>query len=350
MNDREIRSLVKVQLPPEAFIKKPARILFCLPLIVFITAGVWLVAFVPFPWFLRLGLCFLIGNLYIALMLFAHEVGHGVHGGWAWQRWLVLFAGFLIYLIPPSLWTYWHNSAHHAHPNDPRIDPDNFDAREAARRGLGYRLLQSALVKGLSGLFALTIQGQQVFWIYSRSESRRQVFRSMRRWRASLELIAMVVFWGLVSLLLGLEGSLWGLLLPMAIANVVIMSYVVTNHLLCPMSTTLNSLRTTMSVKTLKVFDFIHLNFSHHTEHHLFPKVSHRYYPTVRQILEREFTCEYQAPNHWRALLVVFRTPRAWNGEEFFDPGTGRKLGLPALKQMLYAKSANPPGTRLVRS
>ena len=145
----------------------------------------------------------------------------------------------------------------------------------------------------------------------------------------------MVVFWGLVSFMLGPEGSVWGLLFPMVTANIVIMSYVVTNHLLCPMSATLNSLQTTMSVKTLGILDFMHLNFSHHTEHHLFPKVSHRYYPAIRQILEREFPREYQAPDHWRALLVIFRTPRAWNGEEFLDPATGRRLGLPALKHML---------------
>jgi len=324
--------------------------LACLPLIASIIIGVVLAIDVRLPLLLRFVICVITGNVYIALMLFAHEVGHGVHGGKGWQRWLVLFFGFLVYLIPPSLWPHWHNSAHHAHPNDPRIDPDNFDAREAARRGIGYRILQSPLIKALSGLFALTIQGQHVFWVSSRSKTRQQVFHSMRRGRASIELIVMVLFWGFVSLILGFEGSLWGLFIPMAIANVVIMSYVVTNHLLCPMSSTLNSLQTTMSVRTLKIFDFIHLNFSHHTEHHLFPKVSHRYYPAIRQILEREFKYEYQAPSHWRALLAVFRTPRAWNGEEFFDPGTGRKLGLPALKQMLYAKSANSSEPRRVRS
>jgi fatty acid desaturase len=337
MTDREIRNRVKLHLPQEAFIKNPARLWFCLPLIAIIASGVWLAAFVPLPWPFRLGLSLLIGNLYIALMLFAHEVGHGVHGGRAQQRWFVLFVGFLVYLIPPSLWTHWHNAAHHAHSNHPEIDPDNFDAVEAAKRGMAHRIMQSALVKGLSGLLALTMQGQRVFWISSRSPSRQKVFRSMRRGRILIELLVTILFWGLLSFQLGLDGSLWGVVLPMAIANIVIMSYVVTNHLLCPMSTTLNALQTTMSVKTLRILDLLHLNFSHHTEHHLFPEVSHRYYPLVRQVLEREFACEYQAPAHWRALFVLFRVPRAWNGEEFFDQATGRRVALAEVARMLHA-------------
>jgi hypothetical protein len=49
-----------------------------------------------------------------------------------------------------------------------------------------------------------------------------------------------------------------------------------------------DSLSTTMSVSTFRVVDWLLFNFSHHVEHHLFPSMSPRYYPLVRQSLAAE--------------------------------------------------------------
>src|SRR4051812_2561621 len=195
MTDREIRILVRSRLPKEAFRRSPWRLLHCLPLLSLIVVLTSCLITVDLVWPVKLATSFMLGNVYIALMLLAHEAGHGVHGGNRKLRNLVLFAGFLIYLIPPSLWVVWHNVAHHAHSNQPGIDPDNFDEQENSQRGPLHRLGQVSIVKLFGGCLALMIHGQNVLWNLSVKEPRRRVFRSLKRKRAILELSLMVALW-----------------------------------------------------------------------------------------------------------------------------------------------------------
>jgi len=335
MTDQEIRALVKTRLPKEAFMRSRWKLLYCLPLIVSIIALTAWVTVPDLPWAIRSLVCFVIGNVYIALMLLAHEVGHGAHTTNRKIRWLILFIGFLVYLIPPSLWVVWHNVAHHSHSNQPGIDPDNFDDQEASKRGILHKIGQVPIVKLLGGFFALTMQGQNVLWHLSFKKPNRRVFKLLRKRNAIIELALMFIIWISTARFLGVSGSLWGILLPMMIANAVIMSYVITNHLLCPFCNSSHSLVTTMSVRTWKIVDFCHLHFSHHTEHHIFPALSHRYYPEVRRILETEVGAAYKAPSHWRAVYVFLTMPRIWNGAEFVDASGTRRMNLAELNARL---------------
>src|SRR5207247_11043407 len=95
-------------------------------------------------------------------------------------------------------------------------------------------------------------------------------FRQLQRRRGRLDSPLMIAFWIGVSLWAGPRGALFVVLLPMVTVNCVLMSYVVSNHMLRSLADGPDSLSTTMSVSTFKVVDWLLFNFSHHVEHHLF--------------------------------------------------------------------------------
>ena len=51
-----------------------------------------------------------------------------------------------------------------------------------------------------------------------------------------------------------------------------------TNHFLNPVSMNSDPLVNTTSIVVHPIFDWLHLNFSYHTEHHLFPGMNSDYY------------------------------------------------------------------------
>ena len=43
------------------------------------------------------------------------------------------------------------------------------------------------------------------------------------------------------------------------------------------------------TVTVPKVCDYLHSNFSYHTEHHLFPNIHPKYYPLISGLIQRHF-------------------------------------------------------------
>lgn len=108
------------------------------------------------------------------------------------------------------------------------------------------------------------------------------------------------------------------------------MAYIYTNHMLCPLDDENNPLANSVSLDVPAFVDLLHLNFSHHVEHHLFPGMNADYYPMLRQLLLDRHRETYQllsAPEAWRRLLSTPRHYRdgrtlvSWCGE--------RTVGLP---------------------
>jgi fatty acid desaturase len=344
-----LRAKVAADLPPEAFRRHPWRMLLAIPLILGIAGGSALVVALPLPFYVALTGPILLGNAYVALMFFGHESAHGAMVRSSRLQHALLFFTLAIYLVSPHLWRHWHNYLHHANTNIPGVDPDHFSRlREVEGAGDFLSWLTVRLAPGsghwLSAVYlpvSFTLQGQLVLW----DHSRRAPLRDYRRGRAIAETALIVTFWLLVSAGLGLRGALLAVVFPMLVANVVIMSYVVTNHMLRPLTDRPDDFSTTMSVTTLPFIDFVHLNFSHHTEHHLFPALSHRYYPLVRASLRRHAPERYLAPTHWRALAVLYTTPRYYadpvagdEGPLLVNPLTGRQTSLAEVERRLRAE------------
>jgi fatty acid desaturase len=328
-SDRALKARIRAELPTEAFALHPWRILLGIPLVVAIAGGSIALATVPLPWYVALAGSLGIGSLYASLFFFGHEIGHGAVTRSRRLRAAVLYVTCLVYGLSPHLWLIWHNHAHHSHTNMPEHDPDTFGTLEDfQRRRFSQVLARFAPGSGhwLSGFYLplfFTLHSHGVLWVNSFG----QPFRQLNRRRAALDSAVMILFWIGVSVWAGPRGTLFAVVIPMIVVNAVMMSYVVTNHMLRALADGPDSLTTTMSVTTFKPIDLLFFNFSHHVEHHLFPSMSPRYYPLVRRSLYRHAPERYLAPSHWRAMLLVFRTPRLYaDAGTLVQPGTGRRV------------------------
>ncbi len=343
--DRTLRDRIRPDLPADAFALHPWRLLLGLPLVAAIAGGSVAVVVAPLPWYAALVLSVGIGVLYASLFFFGHEVGHGAvirsRGG----RTAVLYVSCLVYMLSPHLWQIWHNHAHHGHTNMAEHDPDTFGTLEQFSRNR-YSQLLARFAPGsghwLSALYLptfFTLHSHGVLWLFSFGPA----FRHLDRRRAIRDSALMALFWIGVALWAGPRGSLFAIVVPMVTVNVVMMSYVVTNHMLRPLADGPDSLSTTMSVSTLRIIDLVLFNFSHHVEHHLFPSMSPRYYPLVRRSLHRHAADRYLAPAHWRAMLLVFRTPRLYvDARTLVRPATGQRIAIGDVEAAVRARRVRP--------
>jgi len=153
----------------------------------------------------------------------------------------------------------------------------------------------------------------------------------------------MLVFWFALGLAVGAYGSMLVIVLPMMVANAIIMSYIATNHLLLPSNTVSNPLDDSMSVTTHPVLDRVHFNFSYHVEHHLFPTMSPKFAPLVRAKLQQFVPGRLLAPGHLAALQMVFHTPRMHDANgDLIDPTTGRRVGFVEIVEALCRFGKSP--------
>lgn len=337
---RMLRQQLRSTLPPAVFAPCPARAWTALSLVTAIAALSGILVVVPLPAAAAVLLAALCGGLYGSLFFLGHEVAHGAVVRSRPLQELLLWAAFLIFLLSPTLWRVWHNRVHHQHTNHPTHDPDNFGSLASYRESAVVRFVAACTPgsgRWLSWFYLptwFTIHSQVVFW---RQSHHCQGFESLDRPRAALESGAMAVFWACLASGLGGWRSLLVIVVPMLVANTVVMSYIVTNHLLRPLVDEDNQLASSMGVTTHPWLDAIHFNFSHHVEHHLFPAMSSKHYPLVRSRLRQLAGEHFLAPPHWKALLAVFRTPRIHVGKDVLvDPVDGRVVPVARVTEAMH--------------
>jgi fatty acid desaturase len=86
------------------------------------------------------------------------------------------------------------------------------------------------------------------------------------------------------------------------------MSYIFTNHFLNPLSKTTDALANTTSVIVHPIFDWLHLNFSYHTEHHIFPAMNSDFYPVLSNLLKDLYGDSYHRMHFadaWNCLWKI---------------------------------------------
>lgn len=314
-------------LPPEVFARNPAR-LWWLPVhLALIFAAVTALLTADLPLTARLGLSLVIGHSYGVLGFLGHEILHGsVVKGNALQNWI---GGVCLipYCLGPVHWRTWHNKFHHCHTTS-GPDPDSFGnvrtyrahpaLREIAKFAPGSGYLRSYLFLS----FWLSAQALWVLFAHSRQFD----YWSPDRRRRQLWLFAALAgFWVCVLALVGFSRFLYLYILPMCIANTLQMAYISTNHMLCDETEETNDpLANSLSVNVPWWMNWLHLNFSYHIEHHIFPAMSPRHAPRVQSSLRARFGAQYRVLPLWRALLTVYQTPRIHlSRQELVDMRTG---------------------------
>ena len=103
----------------------------------------------------------------------------------------------------------------------------------------------------------------------------------------------------------------WASPVALLVASSVMMAYVFTNHFLNPLCEHADPLIGSTSVIVPRWMDWLHDNFSYHTEHHVFPGINPRHFPAVSRLLAEHFPERYQR--------IPFREAwrRLWAQDEF---------------------------------
>jgi fatty acid desaturase len=316
---------LKAVLPPETF--RPSRwpLLMIPAHVAVVVVAILAIAQGWVPWFVVPLLTVAIGVSFSCLTFVAHE---GMHGGIVRgkrAKYLVGLIGFFPFMLSPRLWAAWHDRVHHANANltdDPDMYPTLAEYHASPRIrffvdafSLGYRRWRGIL----SLVLGFTVQSaHQLF------AAEKRGFLSKREHRlAYIESGAAVLVWATVAALIGFVPFWFGFVLPLVIANMIVMAYILTNHALSPLVPVNDPLITGLSVTAPRWIEWLTLNFGFHVEHHVFPAMSSRHAPRVRELLRERWPERYQSMPIATALAELHRTARVYkDATTLIDPKT----------------------------
>lgn len=313
--ERILRDRIKSELPADTF--KPAawRLIWFVPLLSMVV-GSWLaITVLDLAWYWCLLLSVVIGNAYGALGFLTHEVSHGAMGVSKPVQRLICMVGFSPFLLTPGFWHRWHNVVHHGNTNMGDKDPDNFGTAKRYERNPGQKgLLKLAPGSGtwysyLFLFYSFMLHSQAVLWIQTKH---RKEFQSFNRRAAIAGSMTLLAFWIGLGIVMGAKGAFFGLFLPLLFGNFVIQSYILTNHFMRPQAPTNNPIDNSMSLNSSRLFDMMHFHFSHHVEHHLFPRMPSNKAPRLRKWFLENMPERYVYPSHATALKYLYSTPKVY--------------------------------------
>jgi fatty acid desaturase len=321
---REVRPL----LPDAAFAPARTRALWVPVHYAILAALTWALASHHVPWPLWPVVSVVIGCCMAGVTFVGHETLHGgVVRGRTMIR-VVGWLGFLPFVVSPQLWMAWHNRVHHNHCGQPGIDPDMYPTLEeyktqpAARIMADHFGLGRGRITGVSSLlFGFTGQSLQMLFKAGKTGTLRP---NLHR-RAIIETLAGVSVWTAVAFLVGPLAFVFVYVLPLVVANTIVMSFIMTNHNLSPLSPVNDPLVNSLSVTLPRVLEWLTLDFGFHAEHHLFPTMSTRHGRVVREALQARFPERYQSLPLHTAIRRLHHTSRVYRDNvTLIDPHTGQ--------------------------
>ncbi len=319
---------IKSHLPKKAFEPVPERLWGGLAyLLVTITGLLTIGLFTLHPLY-YIGISLILGSCFAALGFLGHEILHGTVVRKPWLRDFLGALAFWPLSTGPRLWRKWHNLTHHVHTQHEEHDPDAWPTFERVVRIPFLRWIYR-LPLGVRAFFSfcsLSIQftshSIKMFLVYLKE------FNPKRRSAVLIEAVLPWATW--IGLLVWVGPLKWFFmfLLPLLIANLIVMGYISTNHRLNPTTEVNDPLANSLTVTVPKWVDVLHFNFSYHTEHHLFPGVSSKYYPLVKKQIKEKWPERYHEMPMRRALVALWKTPRLYYQQnELIDPSKGKVFG-----------------------
>src|SRR5690606_34538800 len=96
------------------------------------------------------------------------------------------------------------------------------------------------------------------------------------------------------------------------VANAMVMSYILTNHSLSPLTDVNDPLRNSLTVTVPRWYEVLTLGFGMHVEHHVVPAMSTRHAHLVRDVLRTRWPDRYQSMPLLEALVRLARTGRVY--------------------------------------
>lgn len=304
-------------------------------------------------------LALLAGHSVGILAFAAHEVGHGAVLLHRHARWWFECLGWTYVLFTNSaVQRRAHNLLHHVHGNTAR-DPDRRPTLD-----------ETALYPINSFLTTLIFPNSRVPWIcglagfhaaicvYHINLLTHSLFKLRTRYdtgmsdrvraQAALEFAwngaVYAALWGLSGCSPWMALYLW---LMYAAATTLDGIYIATNHMLAGYDPDVHDpVQQTVTLVLPAWVDFLHLRFSHHTEHHLYPTAGPAHYPAIRAALQAHFPAQYHALTLPEALRLLFASPIAIAGENQLAHADGqgaRPVPFPLARPGEWAET--PPAT-----
>lgn len=269
----------------------------------------------------------LIGCSLAGIVFLGHETLHGavVKG----KTTIHVFGWFLLlpFTLSPRLWMAWHNRVHHNHTGKENVDPDmyptlhEYNTQPAARLMAHLGIGREKLIGYLSLLFGFTGQSTQMLF---NAKKRGMVNAKMYR-RVWVETVLGWAFWATVAVLVGPLAFVFVYLIPLVVANIIVMAFIMTNHNLSPLTDVNDPLVNSLSVTLPRPMEWVTLNFGFHTEHHLFPTVSTRHGAAVRDAIKSKYAERYQSLPLFTAIGMLHRTARVYADKvTMIDPPSGK--------------------------
>jgi fatty acid desaturase len=361
MTQADYAKKLRPLLPPEAFLPNPDRVWILVINLAILLAG-WAIADHLDQWrwyflWLYLPLTFVMGNSVIVLLFSTHDVMHSRTVRNPWIRKIISLLGLALLWMPPTLWKAVHNREHHGKTNSLQ-DPDrNYLQSQPNTWG---KWIQNAFVPSAEVNPILLTIGMGHAWgvhafrnltsvlLFNDGKTKYPVvaFQVSNKERRAIAL----EFLAILGLHLGLltylgfhpVKLLLSYFLPIWIGYAGVMFYVYTNHMACRMTSLNDVLVNSLSIRVPKLFDLLHLNFSYHTEHHIFPGLSSDYYPMVQTLLQTYYPERFNLLDAGKAWQIMLQTPRHYKDETTFTDWLGEKsIDCPSLNDTHLADNAS---------
>ncbi|MFK8137230.1 MAG: fatty acid desaturase [Bdellovibrionales bacterium] len=315
-------------LPKDLLKPTPGRIVWAVFFYSIISVSVFALVTQPeLPVILKVVLGLVIGYGFGGAAFLAHEVLHGSVFRSKTLQDSYGFFGFAPFLIAPTFWRFWHNRLHHGHTQKIIMDPDAFPTMRIYKQS---KYMQNAFnfTPG-SGTFRSIFYFFYWFsWhnlanqVYLRF--RNKIFADMGHMRVSIEFILQLSMMAGYCYLLGWQNAVYGAVIPFAVMNYILMSYISTNHNVSPLTKHNDPLENSLTVTNHKIFEFMHMNFGYHVEHHLFPTMNPSKAKAVHEVLKKRYPEQYKIMPKWDALKLLYKTPRVYkNSKELIHPHSG---------------------------
>jgi fatty acid desaturase len=331
-------------LPAQAFASDPNKLVILIINLAILILG-WGIASKLDQWsvyllWLYLPLSLIMGNSVIALLFSTHNL---MHGGVIKNSQLTRFISLLglsMLWMPPTLWKAVHNKEHHKKTNS-SADPDRnylYEQPKTWGKWIQNLFVPSAevnpiwLIVGMASAWGVHTFRNLTSVLLFNNESVDYVPASFKvSDKDRIEIAGETILIGLIhlSILIYLQFDpiklVLSYFLPICLGYAGVMFYIYTNHMLSPMTNINDPLLNSVSLRVPKLFDALHLNFSYHTEHHIFPSLNSDYYPLVQELLNTHYPERMNLLDAKVAWDLLRQTPRHYKNETTFTDWSGEK-------------------------
>lgn len=304
-------------LPPEAFRPHMGQLYRATFHFGIYLCGLLLLRHYGSVWWAGLLCALMMGHSTACCAFIAHDISHGAVVKNRTLRRILEMLLWGINAIPTTLWHAVHNQTHHAETNTLGDTDRRFVESE---RTDSTQIYTALLYPGQNGVFRMlfclfhfvTYILRNIIAAFYPDEYRPAVvtakpaLRSKQRLVIGLELAA-ILLWQMLAIYCAGGLGMWffASALPLLTASALVMLYVFTNHFLNPLCEHTDPLVGSTSVCVPRWMDWLHDNFSYHTEHHVFPGMNPRYFPEVCRLLSIHFPERYNRislAEAWRQL------------------------------------------------